>query len=203
MSAWDSVWAEAEAFRTQHPYADGQKLPVDVFSLVELDLRLDIIPFDDLSLKYGRDAALMPDFSGIYVDAESYVVWEKGPLWKQNRLRFTVAHELGHFVLHQEESAKIQFHRFADFTGQFRIQDGYRNSMEQEADEFAGRLLVPINRLTEFYDKFAERAGAIIPHWHNSEGMRQKFAEKISSQFGVNIDPILIRLDREGLWPAS
>jgi len=63
----------------------------------------------DLFEKYDCDAALMHDFSGIYVDAEAYIIWEKGPRWKQRRLRFSVAHELGHYVLHREIASKINF----------------------------------------------------------------------------------------------
>jgi hypothetical protein len=71
MNGRADVWEVVEAFRRQHLTAQADQLPVDVFSLVELQLRLDVIPFDDLSAKYQVDAALTPDFTGIYVDAES------------------------------------------------------------------------------------------------------------------------------------
>ena len=97
MNGKEDVWGRVEDFRREHLHGRPQHLPVDVFSLAELRLRLDIIPFDDLFAKYDSDAAITQDFTGIYVDAEAYVFWEKGPVWKQNRLRFSVAHELGHY----------------------------------------------------------------------------------------------------------
>ena len=39
--------------------------------LSKLELRLDIVPFDDLFSRFAADAALSRDFSAVYVDAES------------------------------------------------------------------------------------------------------------------------------------
>lgn len=177
-------------------------LPVDVFSLVELQLRLDVIPFDDLQAKYRIDAALTRDFTGMYVDAESYVFWERGPIWKQNRLRFTVAHEIGHWVLHRDYAAQVQVSSFDQFARHFKGDDPSRYWLEQEANEFAGRLLVPVERLRELFDQFARQIGGIMPNWLQSEDLRGKFAEQVAPRFGVHAQSILTRLDREGLWPA-
>jgi len=144
MNGRQNVWEAVEQFRRTYLGPRGNRLPVDVFTLVELDLKLDVIPFDDLAARFRVEAALAQDFTGMYVDAESYVFWEKGPVWKQNRLRFTVAHELGHFVLHREQVAKVTFTSFEQFAAYLKADDGPRFALEQEANEFAGRLLVPI-----------------------------------------------------------
>ena len=47
MNGKEEVWNEAEAFRRAHLVGGLQHLPVDVFSLTELRLRLDVIPFGD------------------------------------------------------------------------------------------------------------------------------------------------------------
>jgi Zn-dependent peptidase ImmA (M78 family) len=202
MNGQGKVCEAAEAFRRQYLAGDRGTLPVDVFSVVELRLRLDVIPFDDLQAKYRIDAALLPDFSGLYVDAESYVFWEKGPIWKQNRLRFTVAHELGHWVLHRDYAAKVKFASFDQFARHFKGEDQSRYWLEQEANEFAGRLLVPVERLRELFDQFAGQIGSIVPNWLQSEDLRIKFAEQVAPRFGVHTQSLLTRLDREGLWPA-
>lgn len=59
-------------------------------------------------------------------------------LHHENRQRFTLAHELGHFVLHRNSKS-----RFVDQT--FARREGARNSMESEADSFAAQLLMPEN----------------------------------------------------------
>jgi Zn-dependent peptidase ImmA (M78 family) len=115
MNGKDVIWERVESFRKEFLTHDSKHLPIDVFTLAEIDLKLDIVPFDDLFQKYDCDAALMLDFSGIYVDAEAYVLWEKGPLWKQKRLRFSVAHELGHYVLHREIAKKVTFKDLKSF----------------------------------------------------------------------------------------
>lgn len=202
MNGLSSVWDKVEAFRERYLAKDRSALPVDVFSLVELTLQLDVIPFDDLFSKYRVDAALTPDFKGIYVDAESYVLWENGPVWKQNRLRFTVAHELGHYVMHRDYAAKVKFASFDQFARHFKGEDQARFGLEQEANEFAGRLLVPVERLREHFDVFAAQIGEILPTWLESEDIRAKFAEQVAPRFGVHQKSILTRLDREGVWSS-
>lgn len=202
MNDASKVWQAVEAFRRRYLVRESHRLPVDVFSVVELQLRLDVIPFDDLQAKYRIDAALLPDFSGLYVDAESYVFWEKGPVWKQNRLRFTVAHELGHWVLHRDYATRVKFESFEQFARHFKGEDPSRYWLEQEANEFAGRLLVPIERLQELFDQFARQIASIVPDWLQSEDLRIKFAEQVAPRFGVHAQSLLTRLDREGLWPA-
>jgi IrrE N-terminal-like domain len=194
----EDVWLEVEEFRKEHFGDDAQEVPVDVFTLCEIALRLDIIPFDDLSSKFGIDAGIMPDFTGIYVDAAAYKLWELGPVWRQNRLRFSVAHELGHFVLHKEIALKLNFTTLEDFRV-WAIKDKY--AIEQCANEFAGRLLVPIERLTLYYDRFGERCKR--PGWNLDNATRRSFAGYAAPKFGVNPDVIEVRLDREGLWPAT
>jgi Zn-dependent peptidase ImmA (M78 family) len=195
------VWDEVEKFRRQFLVGPLAHLPVDVFTLAELEFKLDIIPFDDLYEKYEVDAALMQDFSGIYVDAEAYIIWEKGPRWKQRRLRFSVAHELGHFVLHREIAAGLKFKTFDDFALWTKGNHGQQYTLEQAANEFAGRLLVPVDRLQSSFDAFADAAKSVIPNWYSSPDMRHNFAEKLRGQFEVNTPVIKTRLDREGIWP--
>jgi hypothetical protein len=47
MNGKEEVWNKVEAFRLEHLVGGLQNLPVDVFSLTELRLGLDVIPFDD------------------------------------------------------------------------------------------------------------------------------------------------------------
>jgi hypothetical protein len=56
----------------------------------------------------------------------------------QTRQRFTIAHELGHFVLHRGEQAGFQCDKDAVHLGL-----GESAAIEREADEFASHLLMP------------------------------------------------------------
>jgi Zn-dependent peptidase ImmA (M78 family) len=195
------VWKAVEEFRRQ--YIPELHLPVDIFTVVELRLKLDIIPFPALSREYGVDAAVTEDFTGIYIDEESYVLLEKGPEWKQDRLRFSLAHEVGHFVLHQKIAKQLKFKTFADFVGHFNDHNGGRGQLEIEANEFAGRLLVPLGRLKEWYEIFERDVRRTDTLFRYNASLRQSFAEWIAPKFGVNSKTILARLNREGIWYIS
>ncbi len=168
-----------------------------------MDLGLDPIPFDDLLSKYRVEAAIKADFSGIYLDAEQYTLMEKGPEWKLNRLRFTVAHELAHYFLHRDLPQTCHFASLPDFAKWTVNYDGHKYTAEQEANEFAGRLLVPETRLGQLFDEFASEANRLMPNFMDSGQLRDKFSERVAPRFGVNAQVIAIRLDRDGIWPAS
>ncbi|MDR1011706.1 MAG: ImmA/IrrE family metallo-endopeptidase [Opitutaceae bacterium] len=190
----EEVRERTEEFR-KHYLAGCFSIPVDILSLAELGLGLNIIPIDGLCQKYGIDAALCPSFDGIYIDQESYVFWEKGPAWKQNRLRFTVAHEIGHLVLHRDRA--VRFRTRDEFIRHFTEP---RYDVEQEANEFAGRLLVPLERLRKFYDDFADAMNASGIAFRQDDGMRERLADSVAPKFGVHRQVISTRLDRENLW---
>jgi Zn-dependent peptidase ImmA (M78 family) len=114
MNGKTEIWESVEEFRQKH-LGDLGKVPVDVLTVIEVRLRLDVIPFDRLFEKYSVDAAVMPDFSGIYVDKRSYRFLEGQPPWLFNRLRFSLAHELGHILLHREKAGDLSFKTLEDY----------------------------------------------------------------------------------------
>ena len=200
MNGKQAVWSRVEEFRLKYLADKTSLLPVDVFTLTEIELKLDVIPFDDLFVKYGVDAALIQDLSGIYVDKEAYIIWEQGPVWKQHRLRFSVAHELGHYVLHHDIAQNQKFEDFDQFFRWIRSSEGMKFNLEQTANEFAGRLLVPRNRLDEHLTQMIDRFESAMPDWRSSPDLQKSFCQRINNQYGVNADVIRIRLEREELW---
>ena len=198
------VWEAIEKFQASIQRPEHWRLPVDIFSIVELELKMDIIPFPKLLDKYNRDAALTPDFKGIYVDEDSYTVWETGrPVWKHRRLRFSVAHELGHCSLHKEEAAGVHFSSLEEFGRWLNADDSELYSREQAANEFAGRLLVPQDALGEMLNAFADEVEGRVPQWRVMPEYRKAFAERIAPKFEVNSQVVEVRLDREGIWAAT
>ena len=199
----EHVWKRIEELRGKYETLREDRTPIDVFTFFEIDLGLDPIPFDDLTAKYRVEAAIKADFTGIYLDAEQYSLMEKGPDWKLNRLRFSVAHELGHYFLHRDLPQKENFASLPDFARWNENYGGRKYTVEQEANEFAGRLLVPEARLNAAFDEFAPEAEKLLPNFVVSGPLRDKFAEKIAPRFGVNSQVITIRLDRDAIWPAN
>jgi Zn-dependent peptidase ImmA (M78 family) len=175
--------------------------PLDVLYIVDVILRLDIIELPDLFRDQHIDAALLPDLSGLYVDQEELRAWDKKDHWTERRLRFSVAHEIGHYVLHGE-IMKNFFPTLEVFKKWAGNRENY-GSAEYQADEFAGRLLVPRDILLREYDLYCRKVDAADPEWRNVEGMREHVARKLSPRFGVNHQVIETRLDHENIWPVD
>jgi hypothetical protein len=199
----EHVWRKIEELRAQYAVLREDRTPIDVFAFLELELGLDPVPFDDLTAKYRVEAAIKADFTGIYLDAEQYKQMEKGPDWKLNRLRFTVAHELAHYFLHRDLPQKENFSSLLDFARWNEDCRGKKHTVEQEANEFAGRLLVPQTRLTVAFDEFAPAAERLVSNFMQSSSLRDKFSDKVAPRFGVNSQVVAVRLDRDGIWPVA
>lgn len=199
----EHVWRKVEELRARYELLREDRTPLDVFTLFEIDLGLDPIPFNELTARYRVEAAITADFSGIYLDAEQYALMERGPEWKLNRLRFTVAHELAHYFLHRDLPQKEHFASLPDFARWTETYNGRKYTVEQEANEFAGRLLVPSSRLQALFDEFAKEAERLVPNFTQSGSLRDKFSERAAPRFGVNSQVIAVRLDRDGIWPAK
>jgi len=197
------IWTKIEELRAQYELLEVTRTPIDVFTFFEVDLGLDPIPFDDFTAKYRVEAAITADFTGIYLDAEQYTLMEKGPEWKLNRLRFTIAHELAHFFLHRGLLQAENFSSLPNFARWTANYGGSKYTAEQEANEFAGRLLVPESRLRSMFDEFAPQAEKLIPNFMQSGPLRDKFADMAAPKFGVNSQVIAVRLDRDDIWSAA
>ena len=90
----EGIWQVADRLRAAH--AAGRSLPVQVLDLAEFDLGLDLVPVNSLREQLDIDALLMGDLKSILVDKRAFM----SPRLEY-RLRFSVAHEIGHFILHR------------------------------------------------------------------------------------------------------
>ncbi len=196
----EDIHAWADDFRAM--FSTASVPPIDVIYIAEIELGLEIIPTPHLFSEIGMDAALAPDLETVYVDEESYLKWEAGQHWIEKRLRFSFAHELGHRVLHGDLIKESKFQTLEDFKRWAGSAENYRRA-EYQADEFAGRLLVPVDILKTEYDRYQAEAEKYDPNWRGIEGIREHMAKKIAPRFGVNHQVIEVRFDHEGLWPIN
>lgn len=156
-------------------------------------------PLQSLKESGDVDALLRGDLTTIMVDAGEYMDDRS-----QNRIRFSIAHELGHFVLHRDIYQGIGYgsvEEWIEFVQKIpEVQYGY---VEQQAYEFAGRLLVPVDRLRlelKAVADTAERAGFM--KWDASgDAALEYIAGPLSRVFGVSSQVIEKRIIRERLWP--
>lgn len=106
--------------------------PIDIEKLCDY-LKIAILPVAGLADNFRIDAFISTDFKTIYTDAEKY-------RRENHRYRFSVAHELGHYILHREyfSSRVWSFEEWKDLSG-----SGVNRVAEFQANYFAGSLLAP------------------------------------------------------------
>ncbi len=138
----DFIRDKADSFRRK--YINPPTLvPVPIEEIIEFDLKITPWPKNGLLQKIDIDGFLSNDLKYIFIDEDIY----NDPR-QENRLRFTLAHEVGHFILHRKEIQACKFRSENDWI-HFReeIQEEDLLWFEQQAYEFAGRLLVPVSLL--------------------------------------------------------
>jgi len=90
------IYQKAEEFRRK--YVDPiDRVPVPIIDIVEIKLCIEPLPIRGL-MDIDIDGFLTSDLKKICVDSDIYQ-----NLRNETRLRFTCAHEIGHWVLHREE----------------------------------------------------------------------------------------------------
>ena len=117
-------------------YWPDKSIPVDIERIIE-DAGLEIIPEHWLLKEHDIDATLLSDFNSIIVDAESY---EKDSLL--NRVRFSLAHEFGHYILHKDFFEQNRMDPNKE-TLIYNLSDYEYRVLEYQANLFAGFLLIP------------------------------------------------------------
>jgi Zn-dependent peptidase ImmA (M78 family) len=136
----EQINAEAESFLTA--YHPSKSIPIPIEEIIDLKLQIDIIPIPSLKDAFAEvgldiDAFISSDFTSISVDK---FIQEK----RNNRYRFSLAHEIGHMLLHGYLYKKFKFETIDEWAAAiahmpFRDQE----IIEWQADEFAGLVLVP------------------------------------------------------------
>lgn len=189
----------------QNHNIDRTKIPVDVENIVEFDLKIELRPVTDVLRRAGVDALLLSNREAIIVDHDRYMQENMS-----NRLRFTIAHEIGHYVLHEKVYSETKFssvQEWADFIQS--IPDEDYNWLEWQCHEFAGLLLVDGDILKEKFEAKLKAAyeklkGTEFEHLSSlPEPAIETIAGEIGKDFGVSSYPIMKRLQRLKLWTSD
>lgn len=190
---WAAIRDKADEFRQQYVIPENM-LPVPIVEIVELKLRLIPIPIFGLMERHDIDGFLTKDLQNICIDSDLY----ENP-WKENRLRFTYAHECGHLVLHRREIQLCKYRTPKDWVN-FRLDfdEVDLNWFELQAYEFAGRLLVP----REALKREIETLSAKIYQFKKLAGDDQDLLASAVSRlvckiFGVSAEVVARRIKSE------
>lgn len=151
----DYINSIAKKFLKEHN--PQNTIPVLIEQIIEFDLGIDIIPIPGLKDDFNDagfdiDAFISSDLKSITVD--QYILDKRLP-----RYRFTLAHEIAHSLLHSDIYQQFEFDNTKDWISTLtNIQSieslkKARDMAEWQADELAGRILVPKTALKEEFDK--------------------------------------------------
>jgi Zn-dependent peptidase ImmA (M78 family) len=187
----------AEGFRSEY-LESVDIVPVPIEEIVELKLGIEIRIIPELKTSTDIDGFLSRDLKEMYIDENIY----NNPKMLK-RLRFTYAHELGHFAIHKPMIEGIEIHseeKWIDFRTGLSEYDLSR--FEYQAYEFAGRLLVPREILIDQLEYNREKIELFKRQSsrYNKDELIQTVSRVICDHFLVSDQVIVKRIIREGLW---
>lgn len=164
-------------------YGLGNAPPVPVEAIAESHLLLNITERDDLRTVTGapKDGGRL---SGLLTTADQ-TIWvdAREAQRSDERRRFTIAHEIGHWVLHAKRGKVGSFQRFCRPVD-LKADEDRGEAIEREANRFAAELLMP----EEILDARAKECGFNLP--------------LLASEFAVSVPALELRLTLLGSMPA-
>ncbi len=137
-----------EFLREYHP---SLELPIPIERIVEFGLGLDIVPMPNLYTNFRINGFLTADRTAVYVDERQYLFYPE-------KYRFTLAHEVGHLVLHGGFYADINgknLDEYIEYIG--CMGEETLDRFEVQSNLFAEQVLVPERELLRVTSEVIEQ----------------------------------------------
>lgn len=190
--SYDDLRQKANQFLAQHHRAGT--IPVPIEEIVEFQFHINIVPMPDLQRTFDVVSFLTSDLREIRVDD---FVYRNRP----GRYRFSLAHEMGHRVLHRD---LYRQHRFASISEwkQFvtSAPDREYRFLEWHANTFAACVLVPGDQLlaeaTKCVDLIKSTHLDLAANWDYAW---TQIAASLADPFEVSNQVIERRLEKENI----
>lgn len=185
---------KAEDFRRE--YWKQNRIPLDIEKIIEQNLKIEIIPIKELMNFCDTDALITSNWESIYIDEKGYFDDRFYP-----RLRFSLAHEIGHFVLHNEIYSQFEIDELTDFYKFIeKIETAQYGIFEYQANQFVSYLLVPRDKLKLLVEEEKNRPNGKFDEYR--KGLGEEFIIEylsylLSDKFGVSKEVIKIALNNK------
>lgn len=194
--SWHQIAARAREFAEWHRLPE-RDFPLDVEEIVECDLGMEIRLVAGLLEGLDSPAQIGPGGGCpvITVDADQYR--QQTPFY-----RYSVAHEIGHYVLHRDWLEKVwQLITSVETWKQVilgRSEDDYR-WIEAQAEEFASFLLAPE---TIFEPFLAKQTGLLVDvrSTLSPEDVLPYLANPVGTFFGMSNAAAQARIRKSKTW---
>jgi len=189
---YSDIRQRAQTFLAQ--YHPSLELPVPIEEIVDVKMGINIFPFPRLYKDHGLNGFLSRDRTTIYVDELQYDQFNE-------KYRFTLAHELGHHVLHKSCYENLPFESPDEYVKwRLSVTPEDISWFETHGDWFAGYVLVPTNRLeqiclkvvSKYQDKFSEFKTIPDEIW-------SYISNEVATYFDVNPPVVEIRIKKENI----
>lgn len=184
------VTKAAESFLEKfHP---SLTLPIPIEDIVERKMRIKLSVVPGIKDLIGVDAFINVDFEQITIDEYCFTRFPE-------RTRFSIAHEIGHLMLHREWYEKHGPKDFKEYLSSHdNIDDKDYKYTEIQAQTFAGLILVPTTLLLKEVEK---RIGK-VPRLEAPE-ILAPVAQDLLEIFQVSGEVMLRRLQRENIVKSN
>lgn len=147
---------EKEATKLLLTHYSDLNLPIDIERIVEHSLKISLLTVIGLEENMGTPGFVGREFNAITLD--DFVFNNR-----EVRARFTIAHELGHIILHKDIYSSIysnlKSYDFLKFRSFFSDKDW--NNLEVQANKFASYILIPRKCLDEIVKEHLKKCGGI------------------------------------------
>lgn len=195
---WKTIAEKARVFAAEHQLAH-RPFPLDVEEIAEFDLGMEIRLVPGLLEEIDSPAQIAPGDGHpiITVDADQY-------RQQTSFYRYSVAHEIGHYVLHREWLEKVW--HLVDSARSWKLvvlnrsEDDYK-WIEGQAEEFASYLLAPETVFEPFISvQIAALAPITTPL--QSEDVLPYLANPVADFFGVSNAAAQARIRKSPQWKS-
>ena len=200
---YDTIKDNANEFRQR---LESFSLVFPIENIIESRLGMDIVPVRGLSGLIDMKGLLSQDLKTIYVD-------EFLCNCREEAYRFTLAHETGHRELHVDIYRRLEpWSSIAEWRDKITtvFSDEEHRRLEQQADMFAGLVLVPSKHLQEEYNRHvpeiiallqeADRAAiSSLPQENAQDILLDELCARIAPVFEVNPGVVNARLHYDKL----
>lgn len=190
--SYEDIRNSADNFLKQ--YHPSREIPVPIEEIIEFQMGLNIVPIPGLLRAFDVDGFTSSDLTNIYVDE---FIYSNRP----GRYRFTLAHEIGHLILHKEIYLQATFHtikEWKDFINSISEKD--HGWLEYQAYSFGGLVLVPHEHLLKLtklcVDHIKKEDISLQENWDFAWEM---IAAQLAKTFDVSSNAIEKRLGKDNI----
>jgi len=180
----------ADLLAKHHP---SRTVPVPVERIAEIGLRIRVYPFPELYNTHGLNALLTGDQKVIFVDDKQYREYIP-------KARFSIAHEVGHHILHWKYCQDLPYRSIDEYV-RWRLELPRKvvDRFEIQSHIFAGFLLMPTDELLEVCKAVVDEHKEELKILKPSTDPWPYIADDVAKAFEVNQPSALIRIQNSNI----